>query len=1134
VDISCYILGDKSLDIVSGAISFPQGTIIPPLGFLVVGGSNAPNVNINVNNLRSSSNFVGTSNWRFNNESGSCALYDNNLQIVDAVYWGTNSNVINDRVNSVGNPFEFTLPYPSGSGCNYTSGVIIPAPKDNPTQFEFIGDVASSNVGTQTIGKSTYRSTDGGGTWIVGGVGAANNTPGACNSTCATPSTGGGTTGTCNGTASVTATGSGSFKYEWKNGNTAIGKDSASVGNLCAGTYKVIVTDKTTNCVDSTTVTVADDIPQINPAFTQVPSICNGGSFTLPTTSTNNITGTWTPTIDNTKTTTYTFTPTTGQCANTATMTVTVNQPVTPAFTQVLPICAGGTITLPTSSNNSINGSWTPAIDNTKTTTYTFTPTDGQCATTATMTVTVNEKKQPLITCGNNTTNSVEFKWDAVDGANSYDLSYEILNSSSSPINSTGNTETTFTVSGLTTGAEVKITVTPVGTGSCFEPASSTCKAQACTTPNVSTTPNTVCKGTGGGSCVPEGKGLVLNEVMVFPAGGDGTPPNGLIYRGSKEYIEIFNGSCDTIDVSGYFIAMKQTLSVVSTGGTFRIPNVPASKIPPKKHIVLGSAEPGVDIPVSDIDIFIRLATSCLYSGNFVLANIDGWCALYNAEGAPLDAIYWSSNENNINTKPNDFGGVLCLPTGSIPSSLPNAQDIKRDFPDLIKYVGNNFTASAPPVSRKTDGGGEWVRTLSSSISKTASTGNCNGGTCSTPSTPVQPTCNGTATVNITTGNATDYDFEWIDSSGNVVGGNTQTIDKLCAGRYTVKVTDKLTGCVGDTTVTVTDNIIQVTPEFNTNVFDTICQGAILTTVTLPGVSNNGITGTWNPGSLSSDVAGDISYTFTPAAGQCADPVTFTQRVNARETPTFDFNLTSTICSGDPTTPNNLPGISNNNIIGSWSPTPISNNQSDEYTFTPLGNACANTVKLKVTVIQRPSVTVRNDTTIYHNAVYPGDIFSGLPTGSVVTWKNSNPGIGLPDSGKGNIPAFTAINIGSEPVTATITVKATNNNCDGTQRTFRITVKPLNRDVFIPNMFTPNGDGKNDVLMAYGNYITKIEMRIFNQWGQLIKVINNPNTGWDGTHNGKPQPVGVYVFTLRANLADGTEINKKGSITLLR
>ncbi|MGQ3013940.1 MAG: T9SS type A sorting domain-containing protein, partial [Flavobacteriales bacterium] len=134
------------------------------------------------------------------------------------------------------------------------------------------------------------------------------------------------------------------------------------------------------------------------PAFTQVPAICSGGSFALPATSNNGISGTWSPDINNTATTTYTFTPTAGQCATTATMTVTVNNSTTPAFTQVPAICSGGTFTLPATSNNGISGTWSPAINNTSTTTYTFTPTAGQCATTATMTVTVNNNTTPAFT----------------------------------------------------------------------------------------------------------------------------------------------------------------------------------------------------------------------------------------------------------------------------------------------------------------------------------------------------------------------------------------------------------------------------------------------------------------------------------------------------------------------------------------------------------------------------------------------------------------------------------------------------------------------------------------------------------------------------------------------------------------
>lgn len=130
------------------------------------------------------------------------------------------------------------------------------------------------------------------------------------------------------------------------------------------------------------------------PTFTQIAPICSGATLSLPTTSTDTtpITGTWSPAINNLATTTYTFTPTAGTCATTATMTITVNPIVTPTFTQVDPIASGALLAaLPTFSTNTtpITGTWTPPLDNLVTTEYTFTPTAGLCATTATMTITV-------------------------------------------------------------------------------------------------------------------------------------------------------------------------------------------------------------------------------------------------------------------------------------------------------------------------------------------------------------------------------------------------------------------------------------------------------------------------------------------------------------------------------------------------------------------------------------------------------------------------------------------------------------------------------------------------------------------------------------------------------------------------
>jgi gliding motility-associated-like protein len=88
--------------------------------------------------------------------------------------------------------------------------------------------------------------------------------------------------------------------------------------------------------------------------------------------------------------------------------------------------------------------------------------------------------------------------------------------------------------------------------------------------------------------------------------------------------------------------------------------------------------------------------------------------------------------------------------------------------------------------------------------------------------------------------------------------------------------------------------------------------------------------------------------------------------------------------------------------------------------------------------------------------------------------------------------------------------------------------------IFVPNTFTPNGDGKNDVFKVYGNLIQKVHIQIFNQWGQKIFETTDVAGGWDGTYNGQAQPVGVYIYVVSAVMTDGRTINKKGSINLIR
>lgn len=93
---------------------------------------------------------------------------------------------------------------------------------------------------------------------------------------------------------------------------------------------------------------------------------------------------------------------------------------------------------------------------------------------------------------------------------------------------------------------------------------------------------------------------------------------------------------------------------------------------------------------------------------------------------------------------------------------------------------------------------------------------------------------------------------------------------------------------------------------------------------------------------------------------------------------------------------------------------------------------------------------------------------------------------------------------------------------------------PLGNEIFVPNTFTPNNDGKNDVLYVYGNTIAKMQLRVYNQWGQFLYESLNIQNGWDGTYKGQLQPNGVYVYYLEAEFNDGKKTTKKGTITLLR
>jgi gliding motility-associated-like protein len=86
----------------------------------------------------------------------------------------------------------------------------------------------------------------------------------------------------------------------------------------------------------------------------------------------------------------------------------------------------------------------------------------------------------------------------------------------------------------------------------------------------------------------------------------------------------------------------------------------------------------------------------------------------------------------------------------------------------------------------------------------------------------------------------------------------------------------------------------------------------------------------------------------------------------------------------------------------------------------------------------------------------------------------------------------------------------------------------------VPNAFSPNGQGGNNVFSVLGGPYKELEFRIYNNWGELIFESNEQSNGWDGTRNGVDQPIGVYIYTVRAVTLDDEKHSIKGDVTLLR
>jgi gliding motility-associated-like protein len=84
--------------------------------------------------------------------------------------------------------------------------------------------------------------------------------------------------------------------------------------------------------------------------------------------------------------------------------------------------------------------------------------------------------------------------------------------------------------------------------------------------------------------------------------------------------------------------------------------------------------------------------------------------------------------------------------------------------------------------------------------------------------------------------------------------------------------------------------------------------------------------------------------------------------------------------------------------------------------------------------------------------------------------------------------------------------------------------------LFVPNIFSPNGDGNNDVLYAYSTLIRELDFSIYNRWGEEVFHSNSLQKGWDG----KNAETGVYVWQVKATLVTEKHIERSGNVSLVR
>jgi gliding motility-associated-like protein len=371
----------------------------------------------------------------------------------------------------------------------------------------------------------------------------------------------------------------------------------------------------------------------------------------------------------------------------------------------------------------------------------------------------------------------------------------------------------------------------------------------------------------------------------------------------------------------------------------------------------------------------------------------------------------------------------------------------------------------------------------------------------------------------------------WYDNSTGGIGDpNAPTPETTISGNTTYYVGQTSVGsCPGSRAEIVV--IVNPAPENAPTVTTPVhfCQGTTATPLTASGsgllwftVASGG-SGSSSAPTPSTASAINTTYYVCESIGTCEGPrAALVVSIDPAGVPVFD--PINSICIGG-TTPT-LQTVSLNGIPGFWTPSTISNTITQLHTFTPTLGAgtCAATTTMLISVFPNPYKNTRF-TSI--NALQGRDM-------QLQARKVDSPAVYLwtPGAGLNNINIANPIyNFGREvEYTINITTK------EGCKVTDTLLVRIFKQvEIYVPSGFSPNGDGKNDVLIPEPVGIKEFHyFKVFDRWGQLVYQTSERGKGWNGFFKGQKQPMETYMWIAEGVDIYGKIVKRSGSTILLK